>query len=106
MPPVPTGVGQDVTHLPRDSPSVSAQFCFLTRPLLGARVRHSARGKGHEEGGSTYAKAGSSLRSPPGNPRASTPITRACLLYYFVLIYTSDFTGGCPPPPLSEKELT
>ena len=22
------------------------------------------------------------------------------------LIYTSDFTGGCSPPPLSEKELT
>ena len=21
------------------------------------------------------------------------------------LTYTSDFTGGCPPPPLSEKEL-
>ena len=84
--------------------------------LLGARVRYSARDKGHEEGGSTYAKAGSSLRilplcmsslrSPPGNPRASTPITRACLLYYFVLIYTSDFRGGCPPPSLSEKELT
>ena len=53
--------------------------------LLGASVRHSARGKGHEEGGSTYAKMGSSLRSPPGNPRTSTPITRACLLYYFVL---------------------
>ena len=32
--------------------------------LLGARVRYSAHGKGHEEGGSTYAKAGSSLRSP------------------------------------------
>ena len=31
--------------------------------LLGARVRHSAHGKGNEEGGSTYAKAGSSLRS-------------------------------------------
>ena len=74
--------------------------------MLGASVRHSARGKGHEEGGSTYAKAESSLRSPPGNPQASTPITRACLLYYFVLIYTSDFRGGCPPPPLSEKELT
>ena len=42
--------------------------------MLGAGVRHSARGKGHEEGGSTYAKVGSSLRSPPGNPRASTPI--------------------------------
>jgi len=35
--------------------------------LPGAGVRSSARGKGHEEGGSTYAKAGSSLRSPPGN---------------------------------------
>ena len=23
-----------------------------------------------------------------------------------VLPYTSDFTGGCPPPPLSEKALT
>ena len=41
--------------------------------LLGAGVRHSAHGKGHEEGGLTYAKAGWSLRSPPGNPRASTP---------------------------------
>ena len=59
------------------------------RWVLGARVRHSAHGKGHEEGGSTYAKAGSSLRSPPGNPRASTPITRACLPYYFVLSPTS-----------------
>ena len=69
--------------------SSAAPFSF--RLLLGARVRHSARGKGHEEGGSTYAKAGSSLRSPPGNPRASTPITRACLLYYFVF----------PPTPLT-----
>ena len=30
----------------------------------GASVRNSARGKGHEEGGSAYTKAGSSLRSP------------------------------------------
>ena len=42
-------------------------------PVLGASVRHSARGKGHEEGGSAYAKAVSSLRSPPGNSRAPTP---------------------------------
>ena len=69
-------------------------------------MRHSARDKGHEEGGSTYAKAGSSLRSPPGNPLASTPITGACLLYYFVLSPTPDFMGVCPPPFLSEKELT
>ena len=58
------------------------------KQLLGAGVRHSAHGKGHEEGGSTYAKAGLSLRSPLGNPQASTPITRACPLYYFVLLPT------------------
>ena len=65
--------------------------------LLGARVRHSTNGKGHEEGGSTYAKAGSSLRSPPGNSRASTPITRACLLYYFVLSPTPLTLQGAVP---------
>ena len=49
-------------------------------------VRHSARDKGHEEGGSAYAKAGSSLRSPPGYSRAFSPKkTRVCLLYCFVL---------------------
>ena len=35
--------------------------------MPGASVRNSARGKGHAEGGSAYVKAGSSLRSPPGN---------------------------------------
>ena len=50
------------------------------REIPGASVRNSTRGKGHEEGGSTYAKAGSSLRSPPGNSQASTPKTRVCLL--------------------------
>ena len=49
--------------------------------VLGASVRSSTRGKGHEGGGSAYTKAGSSLRSPPGNSRASTPKTRVCLLY-------------------------
>jgi len=52
-------------------------------PGLGrSRVQgaSSTRGKGHEEGGSAYAKAGSSLRSLPGNSRASTPKTRVCLL--------------------------
>ena len=43
-------------------------------------VRSSTRGKGCEDGGSAYAKAGSSLRSPPGNSQASTPKTRVCLL--------------------------
>ena len=41
--------------------------------LPGAGERHSTRDKGHEEGGSAYSKAGSSLRSPPGYSRASTP---------------------------------
>ena len=36
--------------------------------------------QGHEEGGLAYAKVGSSLGSPPGNSRASTPQTRVCLL--------------------------
>ena len=74
--------------------------------VLGARVRYSPRGKGHEEGGLTYAKVGSSLESPwksssiyPHNQ--SLPTLLLC-----ALTYTSDFTGGCPPPPLSEKELT
>ena len=44
-------------------------------------MRNPACGKGHEEGGSAYAKAGSSLRGPPGNSRASTPRTKICLLF-------------------------
>jgi len=71
--------------------------------VFGARVRHSARGKGHEEGGSTYAKAGSSLRSPPGNPQASTPITRTCLLYYFVLSPTPLSLQGAVPDHLFQR---
>ena len=49
--------------------------------------RHSTLDKGHEEGGSAYANAGSSLRSPPGYSRASPPPkkTGVCLLYCFVL---------------------
>ena len=48
--------------------------------LPGASVRNSAHDKGHEERGLAYAKAGLSLRSPPGNSRASTPKIRVCLL--------------------------
>ena len=58
---------------------------FFGTQLPGASVRNSARGKGHKEGGSAYSKAGSSLRSPPGNSRASTPKIIVCLLYCFVL---------------------
>ena len=41
--------------------------------MPGAGERHSTRDKGHEEGGSAYAQAGSSLGSAPGCSRASTP---------------------------------
>ena len=34
--------------------------------LPGASVRNPTCGKGHEEGGLTYTKAGSGLRGPPG----------------------------------------
>ena len=40
-------------------------FNMWNDKMLGASVRNSARGKGHEEGGSAYTKAGSSLRRPP-----------------------------------------
>ena len=63
-------------------------------------MRNSARGKGHEEGGLAYAKVGLSLRSPPGNSRASTPKTRVCLLYYFVISPTPLTLRG------TVKELT
>ena len=64
----------------------------------GADVRTSTHGKGHEEGGSTYAKVGSSLRSPPGYSRASTPKNQS-LPTLLLCDLTSDFSGGCPPPP-------
>ena len=65
--------------------------------LPGASVRNSARGKGDEEGGSAYAKVGSSLRSPPGNSQVSTPKTRVCPLYCFVLSLTPWLYGGLSP---------
>ena len=73
--------------------------------LPEARVRSSTHDKGHEEGGSAYAKAGSSLRSPPGNSRASTSQTRVCLLSAFCFHLHLWLYGGCPPLPLSEKRV-
>ena len=68
-----------------------------------AGSRSSTHDKGHEEGGSAYAKAGSSLRSPPGNSRASTPKTRVCLLYCFVLSPTPLTLWGAVPYHLSQR---
>ena len=92
--------------------SNSTSFCMFSFLCLwdvpGASVRNSACGKGHEEGDSAYAKAGSSLRSPPGNSRASTPKTRVCLLSALCSHLHLWLYGGLSPTTisLSEKELT
>ena len=91
--------------------SVCSLPLFIRTPVTGwtsmpgAGVRSSTHGKGHEEGGSAYAKVRSSLRSPSGNSRASTPKTRVCYFLLCALTYTSDFMGGCPPLSLSEKRV-
>ena len=52
--------------------SCAIQYVLINY-VPGAGERHSTRDKGHEEGGSAYAKAGLSLGSPPRYSRASTP---------------------------------
>ena len=74
--------------------------------MLGASVRNPAHGKGHEEGGSAYTKARSSLRGLPENSRASTPKTGVCLLYCVMLsTYSSDINRGLSPHHLFWKKL-
>ena len=69
-------------------------------------VRSSTHDKGHEEGGSAYAKAGSSLRSPPGNSRASTPQNLSLPTFCFVLSPTPLTLRGAVSHYLSlKKEL-
>ena len=60
----------------------------------GASMRNSAHGKGHEEGGVAYAKAGLSLRKPPVPKHL--PTKPVCLLYCFML----------SPIPLTYGELS
>ena len=70
--------------------------------------RHSTLDKGHEEGGSAYANAGSSLRSPPDVLEHLPPKkTGVCLLYCFVLSPVISL-GAVPHHhlALSVKELT
>jgi len=67
----------------------------------------SAPGKGHKEGGLTYAKAGSSLRSLPGNSRAIYPQNQSLPTFCFVLSPTPlTLRGDCPPLPVSEKRVS
>ena len=59
-------------------------------------MRSSARGKGHEEGGSALRKGRIEPQETPCS-RASTPKTRVPTLLFYALTYTSDFTGGYSP---------
>ena len=53
--------------------------------MLGACVRSSARGKGHEEGGSAYPKADRVSGVRLDSLEHLSPKTTVCLLYCFVL---------------------
>ena len=81
-------------------------WLLLAEEWPGASMRNSARGKGHEQGGFSIHKGGIEPQETPRS-RASTPKTRECLLYCFMLSPTPlTLRGAVPPPPLSEKELT
>jgi len=73
--------------------------------ISSSRVRgaSSIPGKGHEEGGLAYAKAGSSLRSLPGNFRAIYPQNQSLPTFCFVLSPTPLTLRGAVPHYLSEK---
>ena len=74
-------------------------FSHLPSLLQNIKLRgaSSAPGKGLEDGGLAYAKAGSGLRSLPGNSRASTPKTRVCLLSALCFHLHLWLYGGLSP---------
>ena len=69
------------------------------------RGASSAPGKGHEEGGLAYAKAGSSLRSLPGNSQAIYPQNQSLPTFCFVLSPTPLTLLGAVPHYLSLKKV-
>ena len=87
----------------------SSQECWSGLPcpsLPGASLRNSAHGKGNEEGGFSIRKG---EIKPLGNPLFPSiyPQNQGLPpLLFYALTYTSDFTRGWPPLPLSENELT
>ena len=83
-----------VQHFPQHHLSGSG---ILNWNSITAGSRSSAHDKGHEEGGSAHAKAGSSLRSTPGNSQASTPKTRVCLLSALCFHLHLWLYGGLSP---------
>ena len=80
-------------------------YYFGYHHVPGASMRNSTHGKGHEEGGFGVHKGGVKPQETPCC-WASTPQNQSPTSLCYALTYTSDFMGGWPPPPLSEKELT
>ena len=64
-----------LTRIEATPPAVEGQSLNLP----GASMRNSARGKGHEEGGSAYTKAGTSLRRPSVPEHLPPKPESACL---------------------------
>ena len=62
-------LGMKRHHVFRGGTSLWAVWSIWGKAMIcempGASVRNSTHGKGHEEGGTAYTKAGSSLRKPP-----------------------------------------
>ena len=72
--------------------------------MLGASVRKSALGKGHEEGGLALCKDEIEPQETPSS-RASTPKTRVPTLLFYAPTYTFDFMEGVlfPTGSLGER---
>ena len=71
----------------------------------GAGVRSPARGKGHEEGARHTQRRDRASGVPLEILEHLPPKPESAYFLLCTLTYTSDFTGGCPPLPLSEKRV-
>ena len=70
---------------------------ILTR-LLGASVRNSACGKGHEEGGLTLCKGRIRPQGSPWTFSSIYPQNQSLpTLLHYAFTYTSEITGGLSP---------
>ena len=74
--------------------------------ILLCREQELHHGKGHEEGGSAYAKAGSSSGVPLEILEHLPPKPESAYFLLCAFTYTSEFMGGCPPLSLSEKRVS
>ena len=69
-------------------------------------MRSSAHGKGHEEGGSAYERLDGVSGVPLEILEHLPPKPESAYFLLCAFTYTSDFTGGCLPLPLSEKRVS